>query len=67
MSLLTWPFRALWRLATFVVGLTGRLIAVVVGLALVLVGTVLTATVVGAVVGIPLIALGLMLIARGLF
>jgi len=67
MKVILWPFVALWHVATTLVGLTGRLIAIVLGLVLIVVGVILTATVVGAVVGIPLIGLGLLLIARGLF
>jgi len=67
MSLLLGPFKALWRLVSALVVLTGRLVAIVIGLCLVVIGALLTATVVGAVVGIPLIAIGLLLIARGLF
>ena len=65
--LLLWPVVALWRLVTFVVALTGRLIAVVLGLVLIVIGGILTVTVVGAVVGLPLMALGLLLVARGFF
>lgn len=67
MSLLLWPFRMLWALVAAVVGLTGRLIAIVLGLALIFVGVVLTLTVVGSVIGIPLLFFGLALVARGLF
>jgi hypothetical protein len=57
----------LWNLATFVLTSIGRVTALILGLALVLVGIVLTITVVGAVVGVPLIIIGLLLTARGLF
>lgn len=67
MNVILWPFVALWRLLTGLVALTGRLVAIVIGFALVLVGLVLTVTVIGAVVGIPLIALGLLFVTRGLF
>jgi hypothetical protein len=62
-----WPFVALWRLLTAILALTGRLIGVVLGLVLLIVGLLLTITVVGAVVGIPLLLFGLLLIIRGLF
>jgi hypothetical protein len=67
MNVILWPVVALWRLLTTIVGLTGRLLAIVIGLALLIVGFILTVTIVGAVVGIPLIAVGLLLIVRGLF
>ena len=62
-----WPVVALWRLVAAVIGLTGRLIAVLLGVVLLIVGGLLTMTVVGAVAGIPLIIVGLLLIARGIF
>ena len=65
--ILLWPFYALWRLVTAILELTGRLVAGVLGLALVVAGGLLTATVVGAPVGIPLLLLGFLLVARSLF
>ena len=62
-----WPFVALWNLITWILQLTGRLVAAVLGLALTIVGAVLTVTVVGAVVGLPLIVFGLMLMIRSIF
>ncbi len=62
-----WPFVALWRLLATIIALTGRLVAAVVGLLLMIVGVILTVTVIGAVVGIPLILFGFMLMLRGLF
>lgn len=61
------PFRALWKLLAGLIGLTGRLVAVVLGAALMLAGGLVSLTVVGAVVGIPLAVLGLMIVLRGLF
>jgi len=62
-----WPFVALWRLLTGILAITGRLVAVVLGLAFVLVGALLSATVVGAIVGVPLLLFGALLVIRGLF
>lgn len=62
-----WPFVALWRLLTGILALTGRLVAVIVGLVFVLVGALLSATVVGAIVGVPLLLFGALLVLRGLF
>lgn len=62
-----WPFVALWRLLTFVLRATGRVVAAVLGLALLAVGIVLSMTVVGAVVGIPLAILGFLLLLRAVF
>ena len=64
---LLWPIKALWDLITWILTLTSRLVAAVVGLVLTIVGAILTVTVVGAVVGIPLILFGLMLMIRSIF
>ncbi len=64
---LLWPFVALWRLLAGIVEITGRLVAVILGAVLMIVGAVVSLTVVGAVVGIPLAILGFLLILRGLF
>jgi hypothetical protein len=58
---------ALWRLLAAIVELTGRLVAVILGVVLMIVGAVVTVTVVGAFVGIPLMLFGFMLVVRGLF
>jgi hypothetical protein len=55
----------LWRLVTWILGLTGRVVAVVLGAALMIVGGLLTLTVIGAIVGIPLLIVGFLLIVRG--
>jgi hypothetical protein len=62
-----WPFKALWKLLAGLIGLTGRLVAVILGAALMLAGGIVSLTVVGAVIGIPLALLGLMIVLRGLF
>lgn len=62
-----WPFVALWRLVTGILELTGRVLAVVLGLVLMIAGGLLTATVVGAPLGIPVALFGLLLLLRGLF
>src|SRR4030067_1110479 len=40
-----WPFVALWRLLTWILGLTGRLVAVALGLVLMIVGVIVRLTV----------------------
>lgn len=65
--LLLMPFVALWQFVTFILGLTGRLLAVVIGGVLLIIAVLLTLTVVGAILGIPLGIVGFMLILRGLF
>jgi hypothetical protein len=60
------PFIWLWNLIATIVMLTGRFVAVLIGLVLILVGAILTMTVVGAIAGIPLLVLGVLLVIRGL-
>ncbi len=61
------PFAWLWNLIATIVLLTGRMLAVILGLLLMLVGVILTITVIGAIVGIPLFIIGLLLVVRGLW
>lgn len=56
-----------FRLLAWVVKLTGRLLAVLIGLLLVIVGGIVAATGIGAPLGIPLIVIGGALILRGMF
>jgi len=62
-----WPFVALWDLLAFILSLTGRLVAAVLGLVLMIVGIVLTVTLIAAPVGIPLIILRFLLMLRSIF
>jgi len=62
-----WPFWAIWRLITFIVELTGRLVAVVLGLVMMIIGALVSLTVIGAVIGVPLILIGFLLVLRGFF
>ena len=62
-----WPFAALWNLVCWILGVTGRLVAAILGLVLVIVGIILTRTVIGAIVGIPFAILGVMLMIRAIF
>lgn len=62
-----WPFVALWRLLATIVEMTGRFLAMVLGLVLMLVGVLLSLTVIGAIVGIPLAIVGFLLFVRGIF
>ena len=65
-NLLLLPFRLLWWIVRVVVEITGRLLAVLIGVVLVAAGVVLTLTVIGAIVGVPLIAIGVGLILKGI-
>ncbi|MGH9174341.1 MAG: hypothetical protein ACRD1H_08280, partial [Vicinamibacterales bacterium] len=64
--ILAFPFRLLWGIVRFIVAMTGRLLAVLLGVVLVAVGVLLTLTVIGAIVGVPLIAIGVGLILKGI-
>ena len=62
-----WPFHAIWRLITWIVRLTGRLLAIILGFALIIIGAVLCITVILLPVGIPMSVFGFLLTMRGLF
>jgi hypothetical protein len=62
-----WPFWAVWKLVETILLVTGRLVAVILGLVLMIAGFLISLTVVGALIGIPLFIIGLMLVFRGLF
>jgi hypothetical protein len=62
-----WPFAAAWRTLTFAVELTGRMLAVLLGLVLMIAGALVSLTIIGAIVGIPLAIVGLLLVIRGMF
>lgn len=64
---LLWPFWALWRLLTFVLEATGRLLCGVIGLVLIVAGVVVALTIVGAPLGVPLVLLGFLLLVRAIF
>ena len=65
--MLLWPFYAIWRLLTFILTVVGRLLAAILGLALMAGGIAVTMSVVGAPIGIPLAAFGLLLLVRAIF
>ena len=62
-----WPFVAVWNLLALVLNITGRVLGVILGVGLMIVGIALTMTVAGAPVGIPFAILGLLLIIRSIF
>lgn len=62
-----WPFYAIWRLVTFILNITGRIICVIIGLAVMTAGVAITLSVVGAPLGIPIAAFGFLLLVRALF
>ena len=62
-----WPFVAIWKLIAVIVELTGRFLAMVLGVVFIVVGVIISLTIVGAIVGIPLAIIGLLLLFRGIF
>jgi hypothetical protein len=62
-----WPFAAIWKLLAVIVELTGRFVAMVLGVVLILVGVIVSLTIVGAIIGVPLAIIGLLLLFRGMF
>ena len=62
-----WPFYAIWRVVSFVFELTGRILAALIGLALMAAGVAVTISVVAAPIGIPIAAIGFLLLVRALF
>ncbi len=62
-----WPFAALWKLLAVIVEMTGRFVAMVLGIVFIVVGIIVSLTIVGAIVGVPLALIGLLLLLRGIF
>jgi len=62
-----WPLAMLWRLLATLVGLTGRFVAMILGMIFTCVGVIVSLTLIGAVVGIPLAIIGVLLFLRGMF
>ncbi len=62
-----WPFAAIWKLLAVIVEMTGRFVAMVIGIVLILVGFIVSLTIIGAIVGVPLAVIGLLLLLRGMF
>jgi hypothetical protein len=66
LNVILWPFKAIFNLVFFIIELVGRFVAAVIGLALILVGVIVSLTIVGAIVGIPLIIVGITLLGASL-
>ena len=62
-----WPFAVLWEFVTWILRLTGRVVAIVLGLVLMTVGVLISLTIIGAIIGLPLALVGFLLVLRGLF
>ncbi len=61
------PFVWVWNLFAWMVSLTGRVVAAVLGLTLMGVGVLLTVIIVAAPIGIPLMVFGFLLMLRSIF
>jgi hypothetical protein len=62
-----WPFAAIWKLLAVIVELTGRFLAMVIGILLMILGGIVSLTIIGAIIGIPLAIVGLLLFLKGIF
>ncbi len=62
-----WPFVALWKFLALIIEMTGRLVAAILGVVLMLVGLILCLTIIGAIVGLPMLLIGLLLFIRSIF
>ena len=62
-----WPFYAIWKLLTFILEITGRILCAILGIGLMAAGVAITLSIVGAIIGIPLTAFGFLLTVRALF
>lgn len=62
-----WPIYAVWKILTFILNITGRIIGALLGLALMAAGVAISLSIIGAIVGIPLTALGFLMTLRALF
>jgi hypothetical protein len=62
-----WPFAAIWKLLALIVEMTGRFVAMTLGIVFVIVGVIVSLTIIGAIVGVPLAVIGLLLFFRGMF
>ena len=62
-----WPFAAIWKLLAVIVEMTGRFVAMILGIVFVSVGVIASLTIIGAIIGVPLAVIGLLLFFRGMF
>lgn len=62
-----WPFVAVWRLLTWILRVTGRIVCALVGLVFTAVGVAISLSIVGAPLGVPMATLGILLMVRALF
>jgi len=65
--LLLWPFVAVWSLLAIVISIIGRLLAMIFGLVLTIIGIGLVVTSISVPIGIPVAILGSILMIRSMF
>ena len=65
MGILLWPFKLVFWLTGLALSLCGKLITIILGLAVCALGLMLCATLIGLWLGIPLAILGISLIIKG--
>jgi hypothetical protein len=61
------PFVIVWSIFTFFLRLTGRVVAAVIGLGLMIIGITLSVSLVAMPIGIPLAIFGFLLMLRSVF
>ncbi|NLN49794.1 MAG: hypothetical protein GX154_12075 [Clostridiales bacterium] len=67
MKILLFPFILSWKIAAYMLKLTGKLLVVILGFIVLALGILLSLTIVGAIVGIPMIIIGFAMIIKGIF
>lgn len=65
--LLLLPFVLVWSIFSFMMKLTGRIVAAIIGITFMIIGLTLTVTFVATPIGIPLAIFGFLLVVRSLF
>ncbi|PCJ51497.1 MAG: hypothetical protein COA73_17295 [Candidatus Hydrogenedentota bacterium] len=66
-GLFFWPIILLWKCVTWVCKSIGIMLCLVLGVALMGAGYILTSTIIGAILGIPLMIIGFFLLLRALY
>ncbi|MBN1807380.1 MAG: hypothetical protein JW837_19190 [Sedimentisphaerales bacterium] len=62
-----WPFVVIWHLLALILNITGRVLAGILGVVLMVLGIAITLTIAGAPIGIPLAIVGLLFVFRSIF
>lgn len=66
-TLITFPFRLLYKLGMFVISFAGKAVSLVLGAFITLVGILISMTIVGLVIGLPIMMMGLSIVLSALF